>query len=501
MTMRKPAILLLGTGSNTGKSLIAAGLCRAFVNRGLTVRPFKSQNMSNNAAVTREGGEIGRAQALQALACKTPPSVHMNPVLLKPETETGAQIIKQGQRFTTCKARDYARLKPRLMPAVLDSLETLEKEAELIIAEGAGSPAEVNLRAGDIANLGFAAAAQIPALLVGDIDRGGVIASLAGTHLLLEKAEKNIIKGFLINKFRGDPKLFDEGMNIIQNATNWPPLGLVPWFGEAANLPAEDSVDLENAAKPGRGTINIAVLQLPRIANFDDLDPLRAEKDVRLWMIRPGQPLPGDADLVIIPGSKSVIHDLEVVFQNRWDGDLRAHIRRGGHVLGLCGGYQMLGNAIEDKNGMEGKAQTARALGLLDIVTTLAPQKTLSHVEGEHPASQTRVTGYEIHLGRTTGPDTTRPFLHIGEKPEGACSADGRVCGSYVHGMFSEDAFRHAYLSALKPRANTGTAYAALVETTLENLAAHLESHLDLDKILAIAQSRSRIASARTSAP
>ncbi len=490
--MRKPAILLLGTGSNTGKSLIAAGLCRAFANRGLTVRPFKSQNMSNNAAVTEDGGEIGRAQALQAMACKTPPSVHMNPVLLKPETETGAQIIKQGQRLTSCKARDYAKLKPTLLPAVLESFSILEGEADLVIAEGAGSPAEVNLRAGDIANLGFAAAAQIPALLIGDIDRGGVIAALAGTHLLLERKEKAIIKGFLINKFRGDPALFDEGMAIIEKNTGWPGLGLVPWFDEAANLPAEDSVDLENTSRTSSGAIKIAVLQLPRIANFDDLDPLRTEPDVSLEMIRPGQPLPGDADLVIIPGSKSVIHDLKTLMDNHWDGDIRAHIRRGGHVLGLCGGYQMLGKSINDDHGLEGMPETIAALGLLDIRTTLAPEKTLRHVKGRHIASGTWISGYEIHLGQTSGPDTKRPFLEIDGGPEGACSANDRVCGAYVHGIFGKDAFRHAYLSSLKPRANGGTAYSSLVEITLENLAAHLEEHLELDAILAIAQNRSK---------
>jgi adenosylcobyric acid synthase len=497
--MRKPAILLLGTGSNTGKSLIAAGLCRAFANRGLTVRPFKSQNMSNNAAVTEDSGEIGRAQALQAMACKTPPSVHMNPVLLKPETETGAQIIKQGQRLTSCKARDYAKLKPTLLPAVLESFSILEGEADLVIAEGAGSPAEVNLRAGDIANLGFAAAAQIPALLIGDIDRGGVIAALAGTHLLLERKEKAIIKGFLINKFRGDPALFDEGMAIIEKNTGWPALGLVPWFDEAANLPAEDSVDLENTSRTSSGAIKIAVLQLPRIANFDDLDPLRTEPDVSLEMIRPGHPLPGDADLVIIPGSKSVIRDLKAVMDNHWDSDIRAHIRRGGHVLGLCGGYQMLGNTISDIHGLEGKPETAAALGLLDIGSTLAPDKTLCHVEGEHIASGTRISGYEIHLGQTEGPDTKRPFLKINGNAQGACTANGRICGTYVHGIFSKDAFRHAYLSSLQTRTHTGTAYAALVEATLENLAAHLETHLDLDRIFAMAQNRSKTASTRTS--
>jgi len=498
--MLTPAIILLGTGSNTGKSLIAAGLCRAFTNRGLIVRPFKPQNMSNNAAVTCDGGEIGRAQALQALACKTPASVHMNPILLKPETETGAQIIRQGKRLTSCKARDYARLKPGLMPAVLESFNKLEEKADLVIAEGAGSPAEVNLRKNDLANLGFAAAANIPALLIGDIDRGGVIASVAGTHLLLEPHEKARIKGFLINKFRGDPSLFDAGMKIIHNQTRWPSMGLVPWFDAAANLPAEDSVDLENTAQKKDTAIKIAVLQLPRIANFDDLDPLRAENDVMLEMIRPGKALPGDADLVIIPGSKSVIHDLAAIRSSHWDGDISAHIRRGGHVLGLCGGYQMLGNTLSDAQGLEGKAQLVQGLGLLDIDTVLAAEKTLCRVTGRHPASNTPISGYEIHLGQTSGPDNERPFMEINGNPEGACSSGNRICGTYVHGIFSRDAFRHAYLNSIKNRACSGAAYSALVETTLDNLAKHLEQHLDLEAVLRIAQGRNKNAAASTSA-
>ncbi len=497
--MSTPAIIILGTGSNSGKSLITTGLCRAFTNRGLGVRPFKPQNMSNNAAVTDDGGEIGRAQALQALACRTPTSVHMNPVLLKPETETGAQIIVQGKKTASCKARDYAKLKPALMPAVLDSFAITSLDADLVIAEGAGSPAEVNLRKNDIANLGFAMAAGIPALIIGDIDRGGVIAALTGTHTLLDNAENQHIKGFIINKFRGDASLFDDALAIISHHTNWPATGIVPWFEAAANLPAEDTLDLQNSAKKSAAILKIAVLQLPRIANFDDLDPLIAHDDISLVMIPPGSPLPGDAGLVIIPGSKSVIHDMAAIKSNNWDGDIHAHIRRGGHVLGICGGYQMLGRHIHDPGGVEGTPGSIKALGLLDVETTLNPQKTLTRIAAKHIASQLPVSGYEIHLGHTSGPATGLPFLDINGNNDGACSPDGRITGTYVHGLFGNDAFRRAFLSNINKKISAGTSYSGLIETTLDNLAAHLEAHLNLDEILEIAQSRASIAAAKTS--
>ncbi len=497
--MPAPAIIILGTGSNTGKSLITAGLCRAFTNRGLGVRPFKPQNMSNNAAVTDDGGEIGRAQALQAQACKIPASVHMNPVLLKPETETGAQIIVQGKKTTSCKARDYARLKPSLMPAVLDSFARISRNADLVIAEGAGSPAEVNLRDNDIANLGFAMAAGIPALIIGDIDRGGVIAALAGTHSLLRREEKSCIKGFIINKFRGDASLFDDALAIINRHTGWPAIGIAPWFEAASNLPAEDTLDLQNSTKKPGAILKIAVLQLPRIANFDDLDPLIAQNDISLAMIRPGKPLPGNADLVIIPGSKSVIHDMAAIRSNHWDGDIHAHIRRGGHVLGICGGYQMLGRYIHDPGGVEGISCSIKALGLLNVETTLSAQKTLTSVTAKHIASQLPVSGYEIHLGHTSGPGTARAFLSINGKNDGACSPDGRITGTYVHGLFGEDDFRRAFLSNINKEISGGTSYTRLVEITLDDLAAHLEAHLDLNVILTIAQSHSKTAMIKTS--
>ncbi|MDP6708087.1 MAG: cobyric acid synthase, partial [Alphaproteobacteria bacterium] len=330
MTAR--AIMFQGTGSDVGKSLLVAGLARAFARRGLAVRPFKPQNMSNNAGVAVDGGEIGRAQVLQARAAGVPPSVDMNPVLLKPEAETGSQVVVQGQVLRRAGARDYQRLKTTLMPRVLKSFERLKTEADLILIEGAGSPAEINLRSGDIANMGFARAAEVPVVLIGDIDRGGVIAQIVGTHAVLAPEDRAMLAGFLVNKFRGDASLFDAGMTEIAERTGLRGLGLVPWFAEAWKLPAEDAVVLDKPATSGggRGKIKIAVPRLPRIANFDDLDPLALEPDVEIEMVPSGRALPGDADLVILPGSKATIADLEALRREGWDVDLAAHLRRGG---------------------------------------------------------------------------------------------------------------------------------------------------------------------------
>ena len=495
--MATAAIMFQGTGSDVGKSLIVAGLARAFTRRQLRVRPFKPQNMSNNAAVTADGGEIGRAQALQARACGVAPSVHMNPVLLKPQTDIGAQVVVQGRMQGTAKAAEYHALKPQLMPKVLESYERLSAGADLVLVEGAGSPAEINLRNGDIANMGFARTALVPVALVGDIDRGGVIASLVGTVTLLEPAERALLKGFLVNKFRGDLALFDNGRKIIADRTGLSDLGVVPWFADAARLPAEDAMSLSStydgrscASESGR-PIKIAVPQLSRIANFDDLDPLRAEPDVTLEIVPPGRPLPGDADLVILPGSKSTIGDLASLREQGWDIDIQAHHRRGGFILGLCGGYQMLGRSLDDPQGIEGPAGSVPGLALLDIETEMTGDKTLAEVTGEHPATSTTVRGYEMHIGRSSGAGLARPFLSLrngaGSRPEGAVSPDGRVAGCYLHGLFAGDAFRHAYLSSIKTRAHSGLAYEAEVERTLDSLADHLAAHLALDRILEIA--------------
>jgi adenosylcobyric acid synthase len=482
-----PAVMVQGTGSNVGKSLIVAGLCRAFADRGLRVAPFKPQNMSNNAGVAADGGEIGRAQMLQARAARVAPSIHMNPVLLKPESEIGAQVILRGRRFATMRAREYGSRKAEFLPAVLDSFGRIARQAELVLVEGAGSPAEINLRTGDIANMGFAEAANVPVILVGDIDRGGVIASLVGTHAVLPPAERARIKGFLINRFRGDPDLFREGLAEIVRRTQWRSLGVVPHFPAAARLPAEDALALDANSTRSDATLRIAVPRLPRIANFDDLDPLRAEPDVEVLIVEPGMPLP-HADLILLPGSKSTTSDLDALRREGWDIDILAHHRRGGAVLGLCGGYQMLGSSIADPNGIEGPPGETEGLGLLAIRTVLAPEKTTRPVTGRHIGSGAELSGYEIHLGNSEGPDRARPLLEIEGRPDGAMSPDGLVAGTYAHGLFASDTFRRAYLSSLGAR--SVLAYEAGVEEALDALAAHLAAHLDLEGIMAIARAR-----------
>lgn len=477
------AIMIQGAGSNVGKSMLVAGIARALVKRGLRVAPFKPQNMSNNAAVTVDGGEIGRAQALQALAAGLDPVVDMNPVLLKPETDIGASVIVQGKRVTTLKARDYGKMKATLMPAVIESFQRLAENVDIIVIEGAGSPAEVNLRAGDIANMGFAEAADVPVILIGDIDRGGVIAQLVGTHTVLPPEDCSRIVGFGVNKFRGDTSLFHDGMDFIHNRTGWAPLGIIPWFVDAWKLPAEDVMDV--ATRPG-GPIKIVVPRLPRIANFDDLDPLSAEPDVSVEIIEAGRPLPLDADLILIPGSKSTIADLAHFRAQGWDIDLLAHIRRGGRVMGICGGYQMLGRKIIDAEGIEGTPCEVDGLGLLDVTTEMKPFKRLALTSGTHIASGEALSGYEIHIGVTDGPDRARPWLQIDQRDEGAQSADGKVRGCYIHGLFAADGFRRTMLAELGAPASEVN-YSQGVEDALDALAAHMEAHFDIDRLLELA--------------
>ena len=477
-----------GTGSDVGKSLMVAGLTRALTNRGLKVRPFKPQNMSNNAAVTADGGEIGRAQALQARAARTLTSVHMNPVLLKPQSELGSQIVVQGRVRGTAKAAAYQHLKPDLMPFVLDSYGRLKHEADIVLVEGAGSASEVNLRANDIANMGFARAADVPVVLIGDIDRGGVVASLVGTKVVIDASDAAMILGFLVNKFRGDPTLFADGMATIARATGWEPLGLVPFFPDARLLPAEDALALDaaRAAKPN-ARIKIAVPILPHVANFDDLDPLDAEPTVDLVRVRPGHALPGDADLVLLLGAKATIADLAVLREAGFHIDIGAHVRRGGSVLGLCGGYQMLGRAIRDPLGLEGPASTAEGLGLLDVETILSSDKRLEPVHGA-TGDGIPFSGYEMHMGVTDGPDRARPFARLVDgSSEGAVSPDGRVIGTYIHGLFVDDRQRSAWLTRFAA-GRTAISYDTLVDDTLDRLAAHLAAHIDLDRLLTLSR-------------
>lgn len=478
------ALMIQGTGSNVGKSMLVAGLCRAAQRRGLNVRPFKPQNMSNNAAVTADGGEIGRAQAVQALAAGVETSVHMNPVLLKPETETGAQVVVQGKAMVQSEARAYRHMKPQLMEAVLDSFGRLKAQSDLVIVEGAGSPAEINLRAGDIANMGFARAADVPVVLAGDINRGGVIAQIVGTKSVIEAEDAALIEGFLVNAFRGDPSLFDDGYLEIERRTGWRGFGVLPWFEDAWRLPAEDAMDLTKATSDG--AFKIVCLGLNRIANFDDLDPLAQEPDISLQILQAGQALPGDTDLVIIPGSKSTLGDLGFLRAQGWDIDLQAHVRRGGNVLGICGGYQMLGTKVCDPEGLEGPAGVIDGLGLLDIETLMTPKKALTRPLARHAATGISFNAYEIHIGTSDGPDHSRPFAYIDDKPEGAMSADSRITGSYLHGMFADDEFRKAWLAGFGVEGQGS--YRADVDATLNRLADHMETHVDVDGVLSVAR-------------
>ncbi|MGJ8585506.1 MAG: cobyric acid synthase [Marinosulfonomonas sp.] len=476
------AIMIQGAGSNVGKSMLVAGLARACLNRGLSVAPFKPQNMSNNAAVTIDGGEIGRAQALQARAAGLEPRIDMNPVLLKPESDVGAQVILRGKRYATLKAREYGKQKHTLMPQVLESFHALARDHDLILIEGAGSPAEINLRRGDIANMGFAEAADVPVILVGDIDRGGVIAQMVGTQSVLPPEDRDRIKAFIINKFRGDPSLFSEGLDEIVSRTNWASLGVVPWFEQSWRLPAEDILDI--ASRDG-GAVKISVLRLNRIANFDDLDPLMNEPNVTVDLINPGQAIPGDTTLVLIPGSKSTIADLAALRDNGWDIDLQAHVRRGGYVMGICGGYQMLGQDIHDPDGIEGPVPHIKGLGLLNVTTVMKPEKRLALEHASYLPTGDPVTGYEIHVGETTGPDCARAWLDVAGRAEGACSANGRVRGSYLHGLFASDSFRNTILSELGTTSTVN--FDDKIEETLDALAEFIETHLDVDHLISLA--------------
>lgn len=445
--------------------------------------------MSNNAAVTDDGGEIGRAQALQARACGLPPHTDMNPVLLKPQSEVGAQVVVQGKVMGNATAREYWCMKPKLMPSVLESFRRLSEDADLVLVEGAGSASEVNLRVGDIANMGFAEAADLPVVLIGDIDRGGVIASLVGTAAVLPAAERVRIKGFVINKFRGDTSLFDEGLQLIARETGFEALGVVPYCDAARRLPAEDSVQLSTspAALENSGGVVVAVPVLARISNFDDLDPLIAEPGVDVVFVQPGQAFPGNTDLVVLPGSKATLADLAFFRAQGWDIDLLAHHRRGGRIIGLCGGYQMLGKHIGDPEGIEGAPGGAEGLGLLDVETQLTGDKALVAAEGRELASGNAIRGYEMHIGNTTGPGTQSAMIELAGRADGAVSSDGRVAGCYLHGIFAADAYRQSLLASLGRRAASGLNYDQGVEDALDALADHLAEHLDLTRLLEIA--------------
>jgi len=477
------AIMIQGTSSEAGKSLVVAGLCRAFRQKGLEVRPFKPQNMSNNAAVTHCGGEIGRAQALQARACGVEPHTDMNPILLKPQTDVGAQVVVRGKVQRNATAREYYTLKDELLPVAIESFETLKARSDIVIVEGAGSPAEVNLRHADIANMGFAVPTNTPVILVGDIERGGVIANMVGTYHLLETAERALLSGYVVNKFRGDITLFDDGLARITQETGLRSFGILPWFEAARRLPAEDALGLNRYDGERSGKVRIAVPVFSRVANFDDLDPLAAEADVDLVMIAQGEPIPADADLILLTGSKATRADLALLFDQGWDIDIRAHVRRGGAVLGLCAGYQMLGRSVADPEGIEGTAGESKGLALLNVETVLSGDKTLRPVEGHAWESDLPISGYEMHIGETYGPALEKPMLRLGDRKDGAVSPDGLIAGCYVHGLFASDPFRSAFLGKLKDGTFGSVRYEQMVETTLDDLAAHCARHLDLEAI------------------
>lgn len=483
--MQARALMVQGTGSDVGKSLLVAGLARVFVRRGLRVLPFKPQNMSNNAAVTADGGEIGRAQALQARAARVDVSVHMNPVLLKPQSDIGAQLVVQGRVVGNTWAREYQAIKAGLLGAVLDSFGRLAADADLVLVEGAGSASEVNLRADDIANMGFARAAEVPVVLVGDIDRGGVIASLVGTKAVIDPADAAMIVGFLVNRFRGDPSLFAGGMALIANRTGWPALGLVPYFPDAIRLPAEDALSLPGHSAPG-GAVKVVVLAYPHLANFDDVDPLRQEPGVDVVFVQPGEPIPGDARLVILPGSKATTADLATLREAGWEIDLKAHLRRGGHVLGLCGGYQMLGRRISDPEGIEGPPGSVEGLCLIEAETVMGGDKVLVEVTGKTVAEGVPFKGYEMHVGRTT--TTARPLFDLDRGgTDGAIDASGRVAGCYIHGLLADDRQRRHWLQWIGAN-RSGLDYEAGIEDTLDRLADHLEEHVDCARLLELAR-------------
>jgi len=486
MTAR--ALRLQGTGSDVGKSVLTAALCRIARRRGLSVAPFKPQNMSNNAAACPTGGEIGRAQALQARAAGLDPHVDMNPVLLKPQTDCTAQLVVHGKATHAMEAADYMANRDQLMGAVMESFGRLTNAYDLVIVEGAGSPAEINLRDRDIANMGFARRAGVPVCLVGDIEKGGVIASLVGTRNVIEKKDSAMIRAFLVNKFRGDLKLFDEGVTEIETRAKWPCLGVIPWLPAASKLPAEDALVLDTPLTPSGKALKIAAPILSRIANFDDADPLKLEENVKFSWIPPGQAIPRNTDVVILFGTKSTLGDLAFLRAQGWDHDIIAHARAGGRVLGICGGYQMLGNRVSDPFGVDGDPGEAAGLGLLDVDTIMTRHKEVKPVSRAVTALGPTTSGYVIHAGRTSGPDANRPFINFGAEQDGARSANGRIEGTYLHGAFAGNEFRRAWLEQAGHFRGANLDYGAAVDTALDELADGVEQAVDVDALLKLAE-------------
>jgi len=480
------ALMFQGTGTDVGTSVLVAGLCRLLANRGVAVAPFKAVGMTDNAALAPDGAEIGRAQWLQAVAARRTPSGHMNPVLYKPAPDAPSRIVCRGTVLGCAGSDDTRAQRSRMLNAALASFRHMREQADVVLVEGAGSAAEVNLRRDDIANMGFARAANLPVVLVADIDRGGVIANLVGTHAVLDPGDRALVRGYVVNKHRGPRHLVDDAIAAISARTQWPSLGIVPMMAEPASLPAEDALDLERAAPAPSRRVKIAVPMLLRAATFDDLEPFRLDPDVTVEVVPPGRALPGDADLVVLPGTKATIADLRFLREQGWDLDIRAHVRRGGHVLGICGGYQMLGRRIRDPNGVEGRpGATETGLSLLAVETLLEPDKATRTVTAHTPDGACALDGYEIHAGRTYGPATARPMLRVPDGPEGAVSPDGRIRGCYIRGLFATDAYRRHVLAEVGHSGRT-TSHLATVDDALDAIAARLDRVLDVEGLLAL---------------
>ena len=474
-------LMVQGTTSDAGKSTLVTALCRWLLRQGIGVVPFKPQNMALNSAVTADGGEIGRAQAVQAQACRLAPHTDMNPVLLKPNSDTGAQVIIHGRAVTSMNAVAYHDYKAIAMQAVLASHQRLSQGWPVVMVEGAGSPAEINLRAGDIANMGFAEAVDCPVILVADINRGGVFAHLVGTLKLLSPSEQARVKGFVINRFRGDIALLQPGLDWLEQRTGKPVLGVLPYVTDL-HLEAEDGIDRRQGEKQQR-VLKVIVPVLPRISNHTDFDPLRLHPQVDLQFIGPGQPVP-PADLIILPGSKSVRGDLAQLRARGWDKAIERHLRYGGKVIGICGGLQMLGREVHDPLGLEGAAGSSPGLGLLDYATVLEADKQLRNVAGTLHLDASPVTGYEIHAGVTTGPALAQPAIRLADgRCEGAISTDGQVLATYLHGLFEGSASCAALLRWAGLEDVQLIDYEALRERDIERLADLVDKHLDTQRL------------------
>ncbi|GAB7533065.1 cobyric acid synthase [Pseudomonas sp. 3A(2025)] len=471
-------LMVQGTTSDAGKSTLVTGLCRWLARQGVSVVPFKPQNMALNSAVTADGGEIGRAQAVQAQGCGLPPHTDMNPVLLKPNSDTGAQVIIHGRVVTTMNAVAYHGYKTIAMQAVLASHQRLSEHYQVVMVEGAGSPAEINLRENDIANMGFAEVVDCPVLLIADINRGGVFAHLVGTLELLSPSEQARVKGFVINRFRGDIALLQPGLDWLEQRTGKPVVGVLPYLMDL-HLEAEDGLDRRQTDKAEQ-VLNVLVPVLPRISNHTDFDPLRLHPQVNLQFIGPGQPIPA-ADLIILPGSKSVRSDLAWLRANGWEEAIARHLRYGGKLLGICGGLQMLGQQLHDPLGLEGAPGSSPGLGLLDMSTVLESEKQLRNVRGRLALEDAEVAGYEIHAGVTTGAALAQYAVTLDDgRCDGAHSADGQIYATYLHGLFESPAACTALLRWAGLREVQSIDYHALREYDIERLADLVDTHLDV---------------------